>query len=130
MTLTTPPPVEAAAPTTAAAKIFNHPRNAWYVAAWDHEVTTKKPLARTVAGVPLALWRNTEGRAVALADACWHRLAPLSQGRLVGRDEIQCPYHGLRYNAAGRCTSMPAQKTLNPFATVPSYPVLERHRYV
>ena len=42
--------------------------------------------------------------AVALADACWHRLAPLSQGKLVGRDEIQCPYHGLRYNSAGRCT--------------------------
>ncbi len=58
MTLTTPAPVDTAAPTTAAAKIFNHPRNAWYVAAWDHEVTGKQPLARTVAGVPLALWRN------------------------------------------------------------------------
>jgi vanillate O-demethylase monooxygenase subunit len=104
-------------------------KNTWYVAAWDHEVTSKQPLARTIAGVPLALWRNTEGRAVALADACWHRLAPLSKGKILG-DELQCPYHGLRYNAAGRCTVMPAQETINPSAVVPSYPVVERYRYV
>ncbi|MEU5658817.1 aromatic ring-hydroxylating dioxygenase subunit alpha [Streptomyces sp. NPDC047737] len=122
MPVTTPP-------STAAAKIFNYPRNAWYAAAWDHEVTGKQPLARTIAGVPLALWRTTEGRPVALADACWHRLAPLSMGRILG-DELQCPYHGLRYNAAGRCTGMPAQETINPSAVVPSFPVVERYRYV
>jgi vanillate O-demethylase monooxygenase subunit len=122
-------PVDPTAPTSAASKIFGHPRNAWYVAAWDHEVTAKAPTARTVAGRPLALWRNSAGRAVALADACWHRLAPLSMGTLLG-DEIQCPYHGLRYNAAGRCTQMPAQETVNPSAAVPSYPVVERHRFV
>ncbi|MDA3644117.1 aromatic ring-hydroxylating dioxygenase subunit alpha [Saccharopolyspora indica] len=129
MPSTTSPEADTAPPTTAAAKIFNHPRNAWYAAAWDHEVTGKQPLARTVAGVPLALWRNAEGRAVALADACWHRLAPLSKGKVLG-DELQCPYHGLRYNAAGRCTGMPAQETINPSAVVPSYPVVERYRYV
>ncbi|MFE5240357.1 MULTISPECIES: aromatic ring-hydroxylating dioxygenase subunit alpha [unclassified Streptomyces] len=122
MSVTTPP-------STAAAKIFNYPRNAWYAAAWDHEVSGKQPLARTIAGVPLALWRTTEGRPVALADACWHRLAPLSMGRILG-DELQCPYHGLRYNAAGRCTGMPAQETINPSAVVPSFPVVERYRYV
>ena len=50
-------------------------------------------------------------------------------GKILG-EELQCPYHGLRYNCAGRCTSMPAQKTVNPSATVPSFPVVERHRYV
>lgn len=110
------------------AKIFPFPLNGWYVAAWDHEVT-RKPLARTIAGKPLALFRTQDGRPAALADACWHRLAPLSMGKVIG-DEIQCPYHGLRYNAAGRCTHMPAQETINPSATVASYPVVERHRYV
>ncbi|MFV2119321.1 Rieske 2Fe-2S domain-containing protein [Streptomyces sp. Act-28] len=129
MSRTAPPAAATAPPATAAAKIFNYPRNAWYAAAWDHEVTGRQPLARTIAGVPLALWRNTEGRAAALADACWHRLAPLSMGRVLG-DELQCPYHGLRYNASGRCTGMPAQETINPSAAVPSYPVVERHRYV
>ncbi|MEP7088572.1 MAG: aromatic ring-hydroxylating dioxygenase subunit alpha [Nocardioidaceae bacterium] len=122
-------PVDPTAPVSLASKLFAHPRNAWYVAAWDHEVTSKEPLARTVAGQPLALWRASDGRPSALADACWHRLAPLSMGKILG-DELQCPYHGLRYNGAGRCTAMPAQKTINPSATVPAFPVVERHRFV
>ena len=93
-------------------------------------MTGKGLLARTVAGKPMALYRTGDGRPVALADACWHRLAPLSMGKLVGADEVQCPYHGLRYNSAGRCTSMPAQETVNPSAMVPSYPVVERYRYL
>jgi phenylpropionate dioxygenase-like ring-hydroxylating dioxygenase large terminal subunit len=117
------------APRSATSKIFPFPLNAWYVAAWDHEVTSQAPMARTVAGKPLALWRTTDGSAVALDDACWHRLAPLSMGTVLG-DELQCPYHGLRYNSAGRCTLMPAQKTINPSAMVPSYPIVERHRFV
>ena len=121
--------IEPSAPAAVTSKIFAHPLNAWYVAAWDHEVTNRAPLARTVAGRPLALWRGTDGRVSALADACWHRLAPLSKGAIIG-DELQCPYHGLRYNRAGRCTAMPAQKTINPSATVPSYPVVERHRFI
>ena len=114
---------------TAAAKILDYPRNAWYVAAWDYEIT-RKPLARTIAGRPLALYRTEDGRPVALADACWHRLAPLSMGKTVGPEDIQCPYHGLRYNPAGRCTGMPAQETLNPSAMVPSFPIVDRYRYV
>ena len=110
-------------------KVLDYPLNAWYVAAWDHEVT-RTILARTIAGRPLAIYRTEDGRPVALADACWHRLAPLSLGKLVGKEEIQCPYHGIRYNAAGRCTSMPAQETINPSATVPSFPVVERYRYL
>ncbi len=112
------------------AKLIPHPLNAWYAAAWDHEVNSMGLLARTVASTPMALYRTSDGRPVALADACWHRLAPLSMGRLVGNDEVQCPYHGLRFNSAGRCTHMPAQETINPSAMVPSYPAVERHRYV
>lgn len=122
-------PVDPSAPTSATSKIFAHPLSAWYVAAWDHEVTSRQPLARTVADRPLALWRTADGRVSALADACWHRLAPLSRGKILG-DELQCPYHGLRYNSAGRCTAMPAQKTVNPSSMVPSFPVVERHRFL
>jgi phenylpropionate dioxygenase-like ring-hydroxylating dioxygenase large terminal subunit len=110
-------------------KLLGHPLNAWYVAAWDHEVT-RKPMARRIADRPLALYRTEDGKAVALADACWHRLAPLSMGKTVGKDGIQCPYHGIVYNSAGRCASMPAQESINPSATVPSFPVVERYRFV
>ncbi len=118
------------ASSTHTAKLMTYPLNGWYVAAWDHEVTAKGILARTVAGRPLALYRTGDGRPVALADACWHRLAPLSQGKLIGNDELQCPYHGLRFNSAGRCTDMPAQETINPSAMVASFPIVERYRYI
>ena len=111
-------------------KVLGYPRNAWYVAAWDYEVTANELRSRTVADRPLVLYRTGDGRPVALADACWHRLAPLSMGKRVGSDEVQCPYHGLRFNSAGRCTHMPAQNTINPSAMVPSFPVIERHRFL
>ena len=45
-----------------------------------------------------------QGRPVALADACWHRSAPLSPGKLRGDDEIMCGYRGSCYDAKGRAT--------------------------
>ena len=43
---------------------------------------------------------------------------------------MTCGYHGLVYNAEGRCTHMPSQETINPSACVRSYPVAEKHRFV
>jgi len=104
------------------------PRNAWYAAAWDREITGRL-FPRVIANHPIVMYRKRNGECVALADACWHRLLPLSQGRLVD-DEVVCGYHGLRYDASGRCVHMPSQETLNPSACVRSYPAVERHRLV
>jgi phenylpropionate dioxygenase-like ring-hydroxylating dioxygenase large terminal subunit len=105
------------------------PLDGWYAAAWAREVG-REPLARRVADEPIALYRTQAGEPVALADACWHRLAPLSMGRLIGDEAIRCPYHGIVYNSNGRCIQMPAQETLNPSAVVRSFPVVERHGLV
>ncbi|MBF4476687.1 aromatic ring-hydroxylating dioxygenase subunit alpha [Rhodococcus rhodochrous] len=104
------------------------PMNAWYVAAWDHEVG-RNLRSCNVAGRPVVVYRTTTGKPVALADACWHRLVPLSIGKLCG-DEVQCGYHGIRYDQDGKCTFMPAQETINPSASVHSYPTVERHRFI
>jgi vanillate O-demethylase monooxygenase subunit len=104
------------------------PLNAWYAAAWSHEIRHELA-ARTICDKDVVLYRSTGGQVVALEDACWHRLLPLSMGRLEG-DQVVCGYHGLVFNAAGRCTYMPAQKTINPSACVRAYPVAERHRLV
>ena len=45
------------------------PSNAWYAAAWDHEVK-RSLLARTICGEQLVLYRQPDGRVVALQDAC------------------------------------------------------------
>jgi len=104
------------------------PRNAWYAAAWDHEVK-RALLPRTIAGSKLVLYRRQDGAAIALEDACWHRLLPLSLGRLHG-DDLICGYHGLVFNPQGRCIHMPSQDTINPSACVRTFPVVERHRFI
>jgi phenylpropionate dioxygenase-like ring-hydroxylating dioxygenase large terminal subunit len=109
-------------------KLADWPRNCWYAAAYDVELK-RELLARTVAGRKLVLYRRENGDPVALANACWHRLMPLSEGQIEG-DEVACGYHGLVYNHEGRCTFMPSQKTINPAARVRAYPVVERHRFV
>jgi phenylpropionate dioxygenase-like ring-hydroxylating dioxygenase large terminal subunit len=107
----------------------NHfPLNAWYAAAYDVEVG-RSLLARTICNQKLVLYRQTDGRVAALEDACWHRLLPLSMGRLDG-DEVVCGYHGLVFNAEGRCTHMPSQETINPAACVRRFPLAEKHRFI
>ncbi len=104
------------------------PMNAWYAAAWDVEVK-RALLPRQIAGRKIVLYRRQDGAPAALNDACWHRLLPLSMGKLDG-DHVVCGYHGLQYDSHGRCTHMPSQETINPAARVPALPVVEKHRYV
>ncbi len=104
------------------------PLNAWYACACDVELRHEL-LARTVCNQKLVMFRQLDGTVAILEDACWHRLLPLSKGRLNG-DELTCGYHGLVYNADGRCTHMPSQETINPSACVRSFPAAEKHRFV
>lgn len=104
------------------------PMNAWYAAAWDVELKNEL-LTRKLCNQPLVLYRNKKGNPVVMEDACWHRLLPLSKGKLED-DQVVCGYHGLKFNANGRCTHMPSQETMNPSACVRTYPVEERHRFI
>ena len=105
------------------------PLNAWYVAAWSHEVGKRTPLPRTVCNNKIVFWRKADGAVAALEDACWHRMLPLSMGWLEG-EEIVCRYHGLTFDGSGKCTRVPSMDTGNTTAKVRTYPVLERYRYV
>jgi vanillate O-demethylase monooxygenase subunit len=99
-------------------------RNAWYVAAWAHEVGTS-PMARRICNDPIVLFRTEEGVAAALLDACCHRAAPLSKGTVVPCG-IRCNYHGLVFNAGGVCVAIPGQSVISPKARVRAYPLVEK----
>ena len=104
------------------------PLNAWYACFWDAELKHQL-VARTICNKKVVFYRRQDGQPVALEDACWHRLLPLSMGRLDG-DELVCGYHGLAYNSHGRCVFMPSQETINPAAAVRAFPIVERHRFI
>lgn len=99
-------------------------RRAWYVAAWASEVGSQ-PLARTLLGEPLVLFRVGDGTAAALEDRCCHRGLPLSRGEVVA-DTLVCGYHGLAYDRSGRCVGIPGQDTVPPQVRVRSHPVVEQ----
>lgn len=106
-------------------------RNAWYPVAACGDLG-RKPLARMLLGEPLVLFRTPEGTAVALPDRCSHRHAPLSAGRLEGGCVV-CPYHGWRFDGAGRCASIPALEPgtpVPPAAHLEPHPVAEKAGYV
>ena len=98
---------------------------AWYCAAWDHEIS-RKPIARHILGTPVLLFRKEDGQAVAMGDRCPHRFAPLSAGEVVG-DQIRCAYHGLVFDSTGACVHNPhGDGMIPPMARVPSFPLVER----
>src|SRR5689334_21222064 len=104
-------------------------RNAWYVAAWAHEITPERLAGVSVLNEPIVLWRSAEGKLVALEDRCVHRLAPLSLGRCE-RDRLRCSYHGLLYDRDGKVVEIPGQERIAPGLSVRKYPVIERHGWV
>ena len=76
------------------------------------------PTQIRICGVDLAVWHkplpkgDKRGAAAkewsALVDACPHRLAPLSQGRVDPNSGcIECPYHGWSFDLDGSLTKIP-----------------------
>ncbi len=78
----------------------------WYPIAFFDEVKDKPHAARLL-DERVVVYRLSDGKIAAAKDICYHRGAPLSLGSVAG-DEIICKYHGLRYNASGQCTCIPA----------------------
>lgn len=104
----------------------------WFVACLASELGRRRPLARTLSGVPLVLFRDAAGRPGALLDRCAHRNIPLSTGRVVGA-HVQCPYHGWEFDTAGRCQHVPGLcKPLDPERgrRVPAYPTREQDGFI
>lgn len=102
-------------------------QEAWYVAAWAEDLKADM-LPRQLLGQRVVMYRRSDGTAVALEDRCPHRFAPLHMGRLVD-DQIECAYHGLRFDCSGACTLNPHGNGLvPPKAVVRSFPLVERYK--
>ena len=69
---------------------------------------TKKPHPVQLMGKDLVAWLDTTtNQWNVFEDACPHRLAPLSEGRIEPDGTLLCAYHAWRFNAKGDCTSIP-----------------------
>jgi len=116
-------------------------RNQWYVVAFAADLPAAKrglvgakapvPMAVSLLGDPLVLWRDVAGKAHCVADKCPHRSAPLSLGRVNGDSgHVECIYHGWQIDgASGKVAEIPALqegKAIPSNAKVRAYPALEQ----
>lgn len=80
--------------------------NVWTPVAMVSELSESKPLHVQIAGTPIVLFRDKEGKAAALLDRCPHRGVALSLGK-VKEGCIECPFHGWQLDRSGQVCHVP-----------------------
>jgi len=107
----------------------------WYPVCWAvdmprDEVRHPQPAKVTLFDVDYAvvLDRRTS-KAMAFVDACPHRGAALSEGRVTGtsgdtdtRRYLQCSYHGWSFDSTGACVDIPQRQNQNAKGGSPPAP--------
>lgn len=106
MAATEPKPTTVIAPPTKARHSVARMTDYWYVVCESRELKARKPLAVTLWGTPLVVFRTHSGVAGALLDRCPHRNVPLSKGAVRG-DCLECCYHGWQFDTTGACRKVP-----------------------
>jgi len=83
----------------------------WYPVIWEADLPPGKPTKVTLFEEEYCLLRrppNVEGGStMCLRNACPHRMAALSEGRMTAQGLLQCAYHGWSFDATGACVDLP-----------------------
>ena len=96
--------------------------------ALDPAMGVRPVKAVRLLGQDFVLFKNADGSYGLLDRDCPHRGANLAFGRNEG-DGLRCPFHGWKFDAAGRCTDTPAEptgSTLCQRIEQRSYPLVEK----
>ncbi len=107
-------------------------KNAWYAAGMSLEFSKGELKGQVVAEKPIVLWRTQDGKVVAFDDRCCHKRMPMSAGRFLEPDLLECSYHGLCYDKAGQCVRVPSHPDgrIPPGARLRPVPVIEQDQLV
>lgn len=86
--------------------------NQWYAIFNAKKLRRNLPVGIKRLNEHLIIWRNNDNSIGCITDHCIHRGASLSLGKVVNKN-IQCPFHGLEFNADGKCVLIPANGKQN-----------------
>lgn len=101
----------------------------WYPIAVSQDLKSDAPMRAKLLDVDLVLYRGKGGEVAVAIDICPHRHVRLSAGKVID-GQIECPFHGLRFDATGRCQRVPAlgrEVRLPESYRVRSFPARERY---
>jgi phenylpropionate dioxygenase-like ring-hydroxylating dioxygenase large terminal subunit len=87
----------------------------WYPINVLETLDPTRPHPAQLLGLNLVIWndgktvdgRKESGKWRVFADACPHRMGPLSEGRVEEDGNLLCSYHGWRFNGDGACADLP-----------------------
>jgi phenylpropionate dioxygenase-like ring-hydroxylating dioxygenase large terminal subunit len=107
-------------------------RNYWYPVLQSEELPAGKPVGFKILGEALTAWRDSSGHPHVVRDKCPHRGAKMSAGRVL-EGNIQCAWHGLRFDGGGQCVMIPwepdGSKLLSEIS-IPAYLAEELGGYI
>jgi nitrite reductase/ring-hydroxylating ferredoxin subunit len=96
----------------------------WYAVLRTDELRPGKVVSLHYFGRALIAFRGAEGQAAVRDAHCPHYGAHLGVGGKVVDGTVECPFHGWRFDADGRCTHAPFA-TRTPKVSLGGYPVRE-----
>lgn len=82
----------------------------WYPIAVIDFLDPSRPHGVQLLGKDLVLWKDGTAQWRCFEDACPHRLAPLSEGRVESDGTLLCAYHAWRFEGTGNCVQIPQSK--------------------
>ena len=89
------------------ANAFDAQLGAWLPVASTHAIRDILPIKIKIANLDWVVWRDNNDEWGVQRDACAHRFAPLSQGRISSTGCLECPYHGWEFDTTGSCVKIP-----------------------
>lgn len=104
--------------------------NGWFVVAFSQDVRPGDVRAVRFMNEELVLYRTASGKAQITDAFCPHLGAHLAHGGKVMGEEIQCPFHGFRFNCEGTCTATGYGTKPPPKARLKHWPVDERNGFI
>jgi 5,5'-dehydrodivanillate O-demethylase len=102
-------------------------RRYWHPVAATDQMEGRWTKRVRILGEDLVLFRDRRGNFGLIAEFCPHRRASLAYG-IPTEDGIRCPYHGWKFDAAGRCLEQPNEPEGSNFKdkiATAGYPVEE-----
>lgn len=102
----------------------------WFQVAWSSDLAVGDVKSLHYFGTELVAYRGEDGAVRVLDAHCQHLGANLGFGGCVVENDIQCPFHGWKWNGEGRNTHIPYQDKPNRIRRVRAWKVIERNESV
>ena len=104
--------------------------NGWYAIAESTELCAGKPLGARRFGENLVFWRDQSGRPVIQSDLCPHRSVKLSLGNINKLGHIECPFHGMQFDAQGKCAHVPETGRAASALNLKTFRALDQYGFI